>query len=228
MRKNTKPIILFFIKLCFSVALVFFALNNINSEELYNNFQKLDIVFLLIIPGIKKIKKILVANILSNIFDFFNIYYKSIPDILRTSFISSIYFLAVPGVGAPDIYLTYYFQKKNSLKKVVVSLFTNRIFGLIIFLMFTIFIFLFFKQRIVEALSFGTEGIVNAFFIGIGIIIISITIFLYFRRKLKTKINDLKFGFNIIKDKWKKNGIYFYSININGQTTDSKKMTIMK
>ena len=179
-RKNVLTIV----KIVFSVGLLYFAFSNIRIEEIYSQINELPYYIFILLFIIKFSHSFLVIEIFISLFKFLRVVQPKRIYMLKHQLIASVFFLAIPGVAAPDAYLTACYSKvTGSLKKTILAIFLNRIIGLIIFLAVSFLgCVLMFKK--IMALTNITPDI---FFIALSITIALIILFVcltHFREKL--------------------------------------------
>ncbi len=205
--KNVKYIA----KLAFSIALVVFCLTKVDFNNAFIVFRGAiyNLIFALFI--ICFIQKLLLGWGFANLFKFLQVNYQNKLEIIKVSFKSSIYFLAFPGFAAPDIYLTTYFtQKGNSLKKVVVTLIINRLTGFAIFVLISTFTLFFMFNRILDIYTLELTGMRDYLLILMIIVVILIAVLVVSKKYIYKKIRDLKANIALLKGKWVKNKQYFF------------------
>jgi len=188
-----------------------FTFKNFDWNIFKTTLNAISLFLLLLIFLVSLLQKFIISLGLKELFHFIGISNRGFLEVLLTNFKSSVYLIAIPGVSAPDIFLTaYYTQKGNSLKKVFTALLINRLSGMLIFLSISLFTLIFMLGRIRELHLVDFQILSNYLKPVFLVLIILISVILIFKTFLIKKWNDKKKDFKIVLDKWKRNKIIFY------------------
>lgn len=168
-----KKIFTWILKITLTITLLLLAFNKIEWNSLVIEFNKINfkIIILLILTYI--FQTALVVEIFIKLFNFLNLNRPNRFQILKHNFISSLYLFAIPGVAAPDVYLSsYYIKFTKNYKKVLLAIFINRFSGLMIFFIASSFTFFIMIDNLKKFININW----NIYYI----VIFSIVLFLMF------------------------------------------------
>ena len=191
-----KKAILFIIKLLISTFLFIVILNKISSEnsvQIVEGFTFISIAIIFLTGIVQIVLNSLIQRTIMRIYSIVI----SLKNIVIHNFISTIYYLAIPGFFAPDFYLGYYYIKqKSNYGRIISELFINRVLGLSLFIVFAAIALIIIGSSFFEIFVLRVEQSNVKLILFIGFVTLGFLTVLWFvlkekRKKIVSKINQI-------------------------------------